>query len=64
VAALLPKIAALNPVGRHALARLLENPEEAAELLHNLSRLDPELVRRIRSLDRDARALLLALSGD
>ncbi len=64
VAALLPKIAALNPVGRHALARLLENPEEAAELLHSLSRLDPELVRRIRSLDRDSRALLLALSGD
>jgi hypothetical protein len=64
VAALLPKIAALNPVGRHALARLLENPEQAAELLHSLSRLDPELVQRIRSLDRDARALLLALSGD
>jgi hypothetical protein len=64
VVALLPKIAALNPVGRHALARLLENPDEAAELLHSLSRLDPELVRRIRSLDREARALLLALSGD
>jgi hypothetical protein len=64
VVALLPKIAALNPVGRHALARLLENPDEAAELLHSLSRLDPELVKRIRSLDRDSRALLLALSGD
>ncbi len=64
VVALLPKIALLNPVGRHALARLLENPDEAAELLHSLSRLDPELVKRIRSLDRDSRALLLALSGD
>jgi hypothetical protein len=64
VVALLPKIAALNPIGRHALARLLENPDEAAELLHSLSRLDPELVKRIRSLDRDSRALLLALSGD
>jgi hypothetical protein len=64
VVALLPKIAQLNPVGLHALKRLLENPEEASELLHSLSRLDPELVRHIRSLDHDSRALLLALAGD
>lgn len=64
IVALLPKIARLNPAGLHALQRLLENPEQAAELLHSLSRLDPELVRRIRSLDRESRALLLALSGD
>jgi hypothetical protein len=64
VVALLPKIAQLNPLGQHALKRLLENPEEASELLHSLSRLDPELVRQVRSLDRDSRALLLALAGD
>jgi len=64
VVALLPKIAQLNPVGLHALKRLLENPQEASELLHSLSRLDPDLVRHIRSLDRDSRALLLALAGD
>jgi hypothetical protein len=63
VLSLLPRIAQLNPVGLHALNRLLENPDEASELLHSLSRLDPELVRRIRSLDRESRAILLALSG-
>ncbi len=64
VVALLPKLSQLNPLGLHALRRLLENPDEASELLHSLSRLDPELVRRIRTLDRESRALLLALSGD
>jgi cytochrome c553 len=64
VSALLPKIAQLNPVGLHALRKLLENPEEASELLHSLSRLDPELVRRVRRMDRESKALLLALSGD
>ena len=64
VTALLPKISKLNPVGLHALRRLLVNPEEASELLHSLSRLDPELVQRVRTLDRESKALLLALSGD
>jgi hypothetical protein len=64
VVALLPKIARLNPLGLHALRRLLENPEEASQLLHSLSRLDLELVRRVRGLDQESKALLLALSGD
>ncbi len=64
VTVLLPKIAQLNPLGLHALRRLLDNPEEASELLHSLSRLDPELVQRVRTLDRESKALLLALSGD
>jgi len=64
VTALLPLIAKLNPVGLHALKRLLQNPDEASELLHSLSQLDPNLVRRIRSLDRETRNLLLALAGD
>jgi hypothetical protein len=63
VLALLPRLAKLDPAGLHALKRLLENPEQASTLLSSLSHLDPELVRRIRSLDRDARALLLALAG-
>jgi hypothetical protein len=63
VSALLPQISRLNPLGLHALKRLLENPDQANELLHSLSRLDPELIRRIRSLDDDSRAMLLALSG-
>ncbi|MEW5870092.1 MAG: hypothetical protein AB1894_12510 [Chloroflexota bacterium] len=64
VLALLPRLARLDPVGLHAMQRLLENPEEASELLHSLSRLDPELVKRIRSLDRESRAMLLALAGN
>ena len=64
VVALLPKIARLNPMGLHALKRLLEDPDNASELLHSLSRLDPELVRRVRSLDQGTRALLLGMAGD
>lgn len=64
IVALLPKIAKLNPIGIHALHRLLENPDEASQLLHSLSRLDPELVKQVRRLDRDSKTLLLALSGD
>lgn len=64
VAALLPQIARLNPIGLHALKRLLENPEAASELFHSLSRLDLELVTRVRNLDHSTRELLLAMSGD
>jgi hypothetical protein len=64
VVALLPKIAQLDPMGLHALKRLLEDPESASELLHSLSRLDPELVRRVRSLDQGTRTLLLGMAGD
>jgi cytochrome c553 len=64
VAALLPMIAQLNPVGLHSLRRLLQNPEQANEILHSLANLDPELLRRVRTLDPDARSLLLAVAGD
>jgi hypothetical protein len=64
VVALLPMIARLNPKGLHALKRLLDHPDQANDLLHALAQLDPELVRRIRLLDRDSRELLLALAGD
>ena len=64
VVALLPRIARLDPRGQLALKRLLENPEDASELLYSLSRLDPELLHKVRSLDSGARLMLLGLSGD
>lgn len=64
VTALLPLLARLNPVGLHALKRILKNPDDANAMLNSLSHLDPELLRRIRSLDKDARELLVALAGD
>jgi hypothetical protein len=64
VVALLPKIKALNPVGRKALGKLLANPEAASDLLLTLSRLDPDLIKRMKGLDREAQALLIALSGN
>jgi hypothetical protein len=64
VTSLLPLIARLNPQGLHALKKILADPEQANELLHSFSHLDPELVRRLRALDRDSRALLIAVAGD
>ena len=64
VIALLPKIKALNPVGRKALAKLLTNSDAASDLLLTLSRLDPDLIKRMKGLDREAQALLIALAGD
>jgi hypothetical protein len=61
---LLPRLQALNPLGRRGLARLLEDPETASDLLYRLSRLDPQLVRELRGLDRETRSLLLALAND
>ncbi len=63
ISALLPLIAKLNPMGLHALKRILSNPEQANEMLHALSHLDPELVKRVQALDKDSRAMLLALAG-
>ena len=63
VTILLPLIARLNPVGLHALKCILQEPEQANELLHALAHLDPELVRRVQALNKDARALLIALAG-
>lgn len=64
VLALLPKVKALNPVGRKALAKLLSNPDAASDLLLTLSRLDPDLIKHMKGLDREAQALLIALAGD
>ena len=64
VVALLPKLKELNPVGRKALARLLKNPDAAADLLLTISRLDPNMIKQLRGLDREAQSLLIALAGD
>ena len=64
VVALLPKLKALNPVGRKALGKLLKNPEAASDLLLTLSRLDPDLIKKMKGLDREAQSLLIALAGD
>ncbi|OGO18382.1 MAG: hypothetical protein A2Z14_15555 [Chloroflexi bacterium RBG_16_48_8] len=64
ISALIPQLEALNPLGRRALTKLLENPEEASDLLFRLSRLDPDLVRQVRGLDRDTRSMLLAMAGN
>ncbi len=64
VTELLPFIAKLNPVGLHALKRILANPDQANEMLHALSHLDPELVRRVQALDKDTRAMLMAMAGN
>jgi hypothetical protein len=63
ITALLPMIAKLNPVGLHALKHILQEPDQANDMLHALAHLDPELVRRVQSLDKDTRALLMALAG-
>ncbi len=63
VTELLPLMAKLNPVGLHALKRILAEPEQANEMLHTLSHLDPELVKRVQALDKDSRALLMAMAG-
>jgi hypothetical protein len=64
VASLLPLIANLNPQGLHSLRKILADPNQANEILYSLSKLDPELVRRLKALDHDSRALLVAVSGD
>jgi len=63
VTELLPLIAKLNPVGKHSLKRILSNPEQANEMLHTLSHLDPDLVKRVQELEKDSRALLMAIAG-
>jgi hypothetical protein len=55
---------ALDPLGRRALEKLLRDPQAASDLLQRLARLDPEMVRGLRGLDRETRALLLALTSD
>jgi len=63
VAALLPQLNKMSPVGLRALHRLLEHPEEASEMLFSLSQLDADLIRKVQNLDPRARALLIAMTA-
>ena len=64
ILALLPAIERLTPAGRAALRQMLQNPQDASALLPKVARLDAETAERIRTLDADLRAILLALTGD
>ena len=55
---------ALDPAGRRALGQLLQDAETASDLFRRLARLDPNMLRTLRSLDQNTRELLLALSKD
>jgi len=55
---------ALDPDGRRALGQLLQDAETASDLFRRLARLDPNMLRTLRSLDQNTRDLLLALSKD
>lgn len=66
VVALLPRVANLSPQAQNDLYQFLENPAKAQVLLRNIISLEPELIKQVRTLDKESRALLLALtnSGD
>ena len=57
-------VQALDPAGRRALEQLLQDAETASDLFRRLARLDPNMLRTLRSLDQNTRDLLLALSKD
>jgi hypothetical protein len=61
---LLTAVATLDPPGRRALERLLGDPAAASHLLQRLAKLDPAMIRALRGLDRETRALLLALTSE
>lgn len=63
VVALLPRIASLSAQAQADLYQFLGNPAKAQVLLHDLVNLEPELVNQVRTLDKESRALLLALAG-
>jgi hypothetical protein len=60
----LATIEKLDPAGQRGLERLLADPAAASDMFQRLASLDPELVRTLRGLDRETRALLLAVVND
>lgn len=63
VIALLPRLSQLSADAWQDLYQFLEDPTKAQALLHDLVRLQPDLVHQVRQLDRESQALLLALAS-
>mgnify|MGYP000888653766 CR=1 FL=1 len=63
VVALLPRLSQLSADAWQDLYQFLEDPSKAQTLLHDLVRLQPDLVNQVRQLDRESQALLLALAS-
>lgn len=63
VIALLPRLSQLSADAWQDLYQFLEDPTKAQALLHDLVRLQPDLVQQVRQLDRESQALLLALAS-
>lgn len=63
VIALLPRLSQLSADAWQDLYQFLEDPTKAQTLLHDLVRLQPDLVHQVRQLDRESQALLLALAS-
>lgn len=63
VVALLPRLSQLSADAWQDLYQFLEDPTKAQALLHDLVRLQPDLVHQVRQLDRESQALLLALAS-
>jgi hypothetical protein len=47
-----------------ALKKITADPDVASELLHTVSRVDPQLVEEVRRLDRRELNLLMALAEE
>ena len=62
VVALLPRLAALPPDALQTLYQFLADPARAQLLLRDLARLQPDIIQKVRELDRESQALLLALA--
>ncbi len=64
VAELLPQLQKLDARALRALKKITGDPDVASELLHTVSRIDPQLVEEVRRLDRRELSLLMALAEE
>ncbi|MEK7311727.1 MAG: hypothetical protein AAB382_07130 [Chloroflexota bacterium] len=64
VAELLPQLQRLDARALRALKKITADPDVASELLHTVSRVDPQLVEEVRRLDRRELNLLMALAEE
>lgn len=64
VAELLPQLQKLDARTLRALKKITADPDVAGELLHTVSRIDPQLIEEVRRLDRRELNLLMALAEE